>query len=255
MTMKVKIQLCFTLLFLMQIPLNVQAENNEQLVQNLIKLRGEVEDLQSELKILKSEHKNSMSYLNTRKTELYANVDRKKLHIKKAQSELIKLQDKIKLLGAGSEQLQPNVMSLLVIVKASLNTGIPFKQTERLSVIEEIERKLVSKKITSQNAINRIWAFLEDEIRLTRENAVYSQTIKLNGENRLVEIAKLGTVMMYFKTRENQYGIAEKHGVNWTYRLYTNTKKTQQVAILFDSLKKQIRQGYFNLPLTITVSE
>jgi len=248
-------QLCITCLCITSLTVNAQTQNDDKLANNLIKLRGEVEDLQSELKILKSEHKSSMSYLNTRKTELHANVDRKELQIKKNQSELGKLQEKVKLLGAGSEQLIPDVTILLESVKTSINVGIPFKQAERLSVIEEIERKLIARKITSQNAINRIWAFLEDEIRLTRENAVYSQTIQLNGENVLVEVAKLGTVMMYFKTREDQYGVAEKQANKWTYTLYSDTNKIQQVATLFDSLKKQIRQGYFTLPLALTVSE
>ena len=229
----------------------VQAQDDEKMANNLIKLRGEVEDLQSEMKILKSEYKNSMSYLSTRKTELQANVDRKLLHIKQTQLEYSKLQEQVKLLGADSEELIPQVSSLILSIKDSLNAGIPFKYIERLSVIETIERKLNARKITSQNAINRLWAFLEDEIRLTRENAIYSQTIELNGENVLVEIAKLGTVMMYFKTRDDQYGVVQKKAGLWNYTLLTGAKKIKLVAILFDSLKKQIRQGYFSLPLTI----
>ena len=231
------------------------AQNNEKLASNLIELRGKVEDLQSELKILKAEHKNSMSYLNVRKTELQANVDRKELKIKQSQIELEKLQEKIKRLGAGSEQLIPQVQTLLSNIKASLNTGIPFKHKERLSVIEEIERKLNARKITSQNAINRLWAFLEDEIRLTRENAIYSQTISLNGENVLVEVAKLGSVMMYFKTRDEQYGMANKQDNSWSYSLLTDSEQIQHVATLFDSLKKQIRQGYFTLPMALTIKD
>jgi len=242
-------------LYLSIFSMNAQAQNHEKLANNLIQLRGEVDDLQSELKILKSEHKNSMSYLNTRKTELQANADRKKLKIKQTTIELEKLQEKITQMGTGSEQLIPQVIPLLTSVKESLKSGIPFKYTERISVIEEIERKLAAKQITSQSAINQLWAFLEDEIRLTRENAIYSQTIQLNGENLLVEIAKLGTVLMYFKTRDNQYGVVNKHDNKWTYELLSDTQHVQQVATLFDSLKKQIRQGYFILPLNLTLSE
>jgi len=234
------------------IPINtVNAEDSTKLAENLIKLRGEVEDLQAELKILKSENKSSLIYLNTRKTELQANVDRKKLQLKQVQIEFKKLQEKVDLLGADSKSLIPQVSSLILGIKKNLNTGIPFKQKERLSVIEEIERSLNARKITSQNAINRLWAFLEDELRLTRENAIYSQTIELNGKNVLVEIAKLGTVMMYFKTRNDQYGMAKNSNGNWTYHLINEQKKKKQVAVLFDSLKKQIRQGYFTLPLTV----
>ena len=230
-------------------------DNNDRLAKNLINLRGQVEDLQSELKIIKSEYKNSMSYLNTRKVELQANLDRKKLHIKQSQLEMQKLQEQIKLLGTNSEQLIPQVMIFITNIKQTIGFGIPFKQTERLEVVEDIERKLTARKISAQNAINRLWAFLEDEIRLTRENAIYSQTIQLNGENVLVEVAKLGTVMMYFKTKAGRYGVAEKINNQWQYKLLSKGKDIKLVAQLFDSLSKQIRQGYFTLPLAIKAGE
>lgn len=231
--------------------ISVNAQNDEKLASHLIELRGDVEDLQAELKILKSEQKNSLIYLSTRKTELQANVDRQLLHLKQTQIEYQKLQEKVKLLGADSEQLIPQASHLIDNVKLTLKTGIPFKRIQRLAVVEDIKRRLNARKITSQNAINRLWALLEDELRLTRENAIYSQTIELNGENVLVEIAKLGTVLMYFKTRDDKYGVVEKQDQKWNYSLIKEQKQINRVAALFDSLKKQIRQGYFTLPLTI----
>ncbi len=229
----------------------VMSQDNDKLARNLISLRGEVEDLQSELKILKSENKNSLIYLNTRKTELQANIDRKSLKSKQAHVEHEKLIEKIKLLGADSEQLVPHVIKLILSIKKNLNTGIPFKQKERLSVVEDIERKLNARKVTSQYAINSLWAFLEDELRLTRENAIYSQTIQIDGENKLVEIVKLGTVIMYFKTRDDKYGVAKNIDGLWDYQFFEEQNKQKQIALLFDSLKKQIRQGYFSLPLSL----
>ena len=64
---------------------DLNSDNNEALINNLIQLRGQVEDLQAEMQILKAEHTQSMSYLNTRKTELEANIDRKQLQIKQDQ--------------------------------------------------------------------------------------------------------------------------------------------------------------------------
>ncbi|MCB1582135.1 MAG: DUF3450 family protein, partial [Xanthomonadales bacterium] len=172
-------------------------QDSEAIVNNLIALRGQVEDLQAELQILKAEHTQSMTYLNTRKTELEANIDRKQLQIKQSQAEVVELQEKIKTLGLDSEQMIPDVLTLAKDIEQAITTGIPFKPTERKAVIESIVRDLEGRKITSQHAINRLWAFLEDEMRLARENAIYSQTIELNGEQVLVDVAKLGTVLMY----------------------------------------------------------
>lgn len=225
-------------------------QDTEEIVNNLIALRGQVEDLQAEMQILKAEHTQSMTYLNTRKTELEANIDRKQLQIKQSQAEIVELQEKIKSLGLDSEQMIPDVLQLANNIEQAITTGIPFKPTERKSVIEDIVRDLQGRKITSQHAINRLWAFLEDEMRLARENAIYSQTIELNGEQVLVDVAKLGTVLMYFKTRDDKYGQAVNTN-GWQFKLFDDEKDSQAVANLFDSLKKQIRQGYFNLPLTL----
>lgn len=225
-------------------------DGNEELINNLIALRGQVEDLQAEMQILKAEHSQSMTYLNTRKTELEANIDRKQLQIKQSQAEVVELQEKIKNLGLDSEQMIPEVLMLAESIEQAIGTGIPFKPEERKSVIEGIERDLQGRKITSQHAINRLWAFLEDEMRLARENAIYSQTINLNGEQVLVDVAKLGTVLMYFKTRDERYGQAVNNN-GWQFKLLEDEKNSQAVAQLFDSLKKQIRQGYFTLPLNL----
>lgn len=233
------------------IPALAQQES-EEIVNNLITLRGQVEDLQAEMQILKAEHTQSMSYLNTRKTELEANIDRKQLQIKQAQAEVANLQENIKSLGLDSEQMIPDVLILAEQIKKGIKNGIPFKYQERSSVIEDIVRDLEGRKITAQHGINRLWAFLEDEMRLSRENAIYSQTIDLGGEQVLVDVAKLGTVLMYFKTRDDRYGQAVRNNNSWQFKLSDNEKDTQAIATLFDSLKKQIRQGFFTLPLDLT---
>lgn len=225
--------------------------NTDKIINNLIQLRGQVEDLQAELQILKAEHTQSMSYLNTRKTELTANIDRKQLQVKQSQAQVVKMQEKIKALGLDSEQMMDDVMAMARDIKHDISQGIPFKYQERSSVIEDITRDLEGRKITSQHAINRLWAFLEDEMRLARENAIYSQTIDLGGEQVLVDVAKLGTVMMYFKTRDDRYGQVISINNNWQFELLEVEQDQQAVAQLFDSLKKQIRQGYFYLPLNL----
>lgn len=230
-------------------------QNTETIVNNLIELRGQVEDLQAEMQILKAEHTQSMSYLNTRKTELEANIDRQQLQIKQSQAEVVKLQENIKSLGLDSEQMIPEVLVLADAIKQGINQGIPFKYQERSSVIEDITRDLNGRKVSAQGAINRLWAFLEDEMRLTRENAIYSQTINLNGEQVLVDVAKLGTVLMYFKTRDDRFGQAQRGNNGWQFNLSESEKETQAIATLFDSLKKQIRQGYFNLPLDLNAQQ
>ena len=65
----------------------------------------------------------------------------------------------------------------------------------------------------------------------------------------LVDIAKLGTVFLFFQTRDNRGGIARRStNDDWKFETVDNTGDAERIKILFDSLKKQIRQGYFELP-------
>jgi len=105
--------------------------------------------------------------------------------------------------------------------------------------------------ITAQRGINRLWAFIEDEIRISRENAIYSQSVMIDGRNVLVDVAKLGSVMMFFRTRNMEYGRAIYTSKGWRFELLDSNTDKEQVARLFDSLRKQIRQGYFELPASL----
>jgi len=54
--------------------------------------------------------------------------------------------------------------------------------------------------------------------------------------------------MMYFRTRNQEYGRAVETNGGWRFELLNSASDQEMVARLFDSLRKQIRQGYFQLP-------
>jgi len=114
--------------------------------------------------------------------------------------------------------------------------------------MREIESRLNSGAITPQRAVNQLWAFVEDEVRIAKENAIYSQTINLDGADVLVDVAKLGSVMLFFRTREERYGRAVAGADGWRWEVLEGSDQRQQIKQLFDSLRKQIRQGEFELP-------
>ena len=61
--------------------------------------------------------------------------------------------------------------------------------------------------------------------------------------------------MMYFRTRDLQYGRAVETGAGWRFELLDSAADQERVARLFDSLRKQIRQGYFELPNALPRSQ
>ncbi len=224
----------------------------DDLAQRLISLRGEVEDLQTDLDIVRDEHKGRMAYLSAQKTELEAAQDREQTRIKQLETELAELRERAENAGADAQTLQAVAIQVTNQLRDHVSQQFPFKREERLQALAQVKTELEAGVANPQRSINRLWAFVEDELRLSRENAIYSQTINLNGKSLLVDVAKLGSIAMYFQTRDGQFGMADPNqqftADNWRWQLVEDADGRKQIAELFDALRKQIRQGYFELP-------
>ena len=233
------------------LPCLAQDDSIDRLAERLISLRPEVEELQSELDIQREEHKSKMSYLTAQQAELEANLDRENLRLRQLDDELKELNEKAAGAGVDAETLRPAVLSAIERLRLVIRSSLPFKHGERLQALDEVHAQLEAGAIVPQRAANRLWALVEDELRISHENAIYSQTIPLNGEDVLADVAKLGSVAMYFRTRDDRYGIAlppTQSASAWQWQLVSETAQRDQIAQLFDSLRKQIRQGYFEVP-------
>lgn len=230
-------------------PLTALAQEDiSSLANRLIEMRGEVDTLQSELNVQREEHKNRMAYLTAQLADLEASKDREALRVRQLEADLEELRVEVAAAGDTSETLTPVVLEHITRMQEQVQGGFPFKVRERQAALDEIANQLESGVVSAQRAVNRLWAFVEDEIRMSRENAIYTQSIRLNGENVLVDVAKLGNTMMYFRTRDQAYGRAVPTASGWQFELLASADDQKQVAALFDSLRKQIRQGYFELP-------
>ena len=220
----------------------------ENLAQELMDLRAEVERLNSELAIEQQEFRNEMASLAAQRTDLEANRNRLSLQLNQQRDALERNQQLAQEAGLESDELIPVLMSAVQTMRDWIAQSLPFKRDERLSELDSLVNQLEGGTIDAHRAVNRAWAFYEDEMRLTRENGIYSQTITLDGQEILADVAKLGAVMLFFKTSDMQYGYATQQGDNWRYVRLQSPVQEEAVATLFDSLQKQIRQGYFTIP-------
>lgn len=224
------------------------ASSLENLAKALAKIRGEVETLQTQLDTEKEKHGSRMSALNSQLADLSVEERRQKLSIEKLQHSIEKLGVTAKQAEQSGESLKPVLLSALGDYKRHIQNGFPFKMEDRIKAIDDLENNIANQQVDPNKAVNQAWSLIEDEIRLSKENGVYQQTISLSGEKVLADIAKLGTVFLFFQTRDNQNGMARQTADGWKYEIVDNTADMERIKNLFDSLKKQIRQGYFELP-------
>ncbi|WP_304545573.1 DUF3450 family protein [Sulfurimonas microaerophilic] len=229
--------------------------NSDNMAESLMKLRGEVEHLDTQINDEKDAYKSSMKSLSIQKSELEAMVSREDLKIKQINKELSDIQAKIVAASKNSQGLKPIVIEAIDNLSAMMKTSIPFKTSERVESVEKIKQQLNDSLITPQKALSQVYNAYNDEIRMTKENGIFKQTIVLNSEEKLAEIARIGTAMMFFKTPNDTVGYVVKDGNSWTYQEELNKEKQTEILSIFDAFKKQIRTGYFTLPNALILSE
>ncbi len=226
------------------------ADEVELLSQRLIELRGQVDDLNAELELTRESSHQKIKMLAEQRFELEGRVNREALKQQRLRATLEKNRKLAAEAGSDESQLTPVLNRAMDELEVVITQGLPFKSAERLMALEEIRNKLKAGVVSPSRTANRLWAFCEDELGLTREIGIYRQSIDLNGEIILADVAKLGMVMLYFRTPDQRHGMARKQGDGWHFQL-VEEKQQPQVADLFDALDKQVRTGLFELPNAI----
>ena len=226
----------------------------DALSQGLIRLRGEVEQLNSELELLREEQRTALAGLSAQKAELAGAAERQQLALREARQKLEAQHAASAAAGVAGDTLKPALLAATQALADQIRGGLPFKLEERLGELDAFRTQIENGSLPPQRAVNRLWAFYEDEFRLTRENSLHSQTIALGEERVLAQVAKLGAMVLYFKTEDGRVGQARRDPSGWQFAPIEDDLAKAQILALFDALGKQIRQGYFELPLAAVES-
>ncbi len=243
----VRITIC-ALSLLISPAIQAKPSGLEQMAQKLAELRAEVDSLQQALDQAKGDHRQKLEALGAQIAQLEAEKRRQELALEKLQSELQALRQKAPSTQTTDSELVNPLEQGVAGLRRYIATSLPFKHAERLEALSQLEAKLRAGAAPPKKLVSELWALVEDELRLTRENGLYQQIIPLEGASTLVEIAKLGMVMLFFKTPDGRYGLTRHEGDGWHYETVSQADDQERIANLMESLRKQIRQGYFELP-------
>ena len=229
--------------------------DNKNIVKSIMKLRADVEALYTKIDDNKDIYKAEMKSNAMQSADSEAQINRQETALKLAESELAKVQKKISEASNKNESIKPMLLGAIDTLRGIITKGIPFKTKERLDDLAKLQKNLIDDVITEEKALLLIWASYDDTIRLTKEIGKFKQEIVLDGEPVLADIAKLGSVMMFFSTPDNRVGYVSKNGEGYEYKVVTQKEEKAKIVNLFDSLQKQIRTGFFSLPNALILSE
>ena len=226
----------------------ITANTTEDLAQSIIKLRGDVENLYTDIKEKKERYSAQMKSLSMQITDSQAQINRQETAIKLAKSELEKIKTKIAQTTSANTEIRPLTLNAIELLKKSIKEGLPFKTEERIAALEKIKKDLEDDVITNEKALALTWASYDDTIRLTKEIGLFKQNIELNGKKVLAKVAKLGSVALFFSTPNEELGYVIKTENGYKYKIVTDPEDKKRILSLFDALQKQIRTGFFELP-------
>ena len=224
------------------------AADLEKMAAELARLRSEVEVLATDLDELKAEEKQRLQSLGQQKAGLEAEAQREELRLRQLQQEIGRVQESIKAAGMLESELKPAVLDAIRAVMGPVQAGLPFRVSERLADLQRLERDLQADELLPSAAASRLWSRVEDELRLARENGLYQQVVEVDGREVLADVARVGMVMMFFRTDDETFGRAVKKVGEWSFESYVDEAQRERVKKLFEALDKRIRIGFFALP-------
>lgn len=218
------------------------------LARELVSKRAEVERLASDVELKKTELREQLRADAQQRAELERQA-------RLLEQELAQLRagaaDEVAAIASREalrSAIAPVVQRHVAALRGRIASGLPFRARERAAELQRLGDELQAGRVAPPEALGRLWSGFEDELRLTKEIGIHRQEVLLEGKEQLVDVLKLGMVLLYFRTLEGRHGLAVPQGEGWSFALARSPEEERRIAALFESLEKHIRSGFFPLP-------
>ena len=219
----------------------------QQRAERLAALRAEVEALAAEVQAESAEAQSRLRAVEAGRVETEVQIRRQELRLERLLGEEASHRAALASGADADPDLRASVERGHGELRALVASGLPFKQEQRLTALDDIRSALDKGTVTAEQAAARLWAFAEDERRLTREVALDRQVVDLGDEQVLVDVARVGMVALYWRAPDETVGRARRTDAGWTWEPMGGAEG-EQVEDFFSALDKGIRTGLFPLP-------
>lgn len=241
------IGLCLSMSALSSAPAFAQAP--EALALELVRLRGEVDAVASALSEKRDARSGQIRALAAQKASVEAELRREELRLRQLEQALAAEKTRVEGAGRAEAELLPVVLDAAERLEKSLDHGVPFRVEDRRAELDRIKKDLNEGLLLPSAGITRLWAWVEDELRQSRESGLHQQVIPIDEREVLADVVRVGMVALYFRTPEGRFGLARKLATGgYRYEELPDETSSKQVAKLFESMERRIRAGFFELP-------
>lgn len=234
---------------------STHAESGPGLAAALVELRSDVERLTDTLEDARRTRRSQAQSFAARKAQLDAELQREELRVRQLREARERKRVEIEAAKADDAALLPVVKAGAGALRAHVDRSIPFRRAQRRAAIDRIESRLDEGLLTPRAALSRLWALVEDELRMARDTGLYRETLEIDGAPMMVDVVRLGTVGLYLRTADGRVGTVSRVAGTWRTALLDDDEARQRVAALFDGFKKQIKVGFYTLPNILPAPE
>ncbi len=219
--------------------------------ERLAELRNEVEQLSETLELEQEELRNDLRSLELRKVELEGRIRQEENRLEELERLVERQREVISSDDIAAEVLTPTILAGMDEIEAAIKAGLPYRTDERVEAVNALRRQLQEGTTDPRKVVGRLWQVVEDEFRLSRENAVDRQVVTWpDGTEQMVDVGRLGMVAMYYRTEDNKTGFVVRKDGGWEWRAVEG-EGNAQILELFENLEKQVRVGWFDLPMAL----
>ena len=231
-------------------PVYAQKGSLDQQAAELAQLRADVEQLHLDLEQMRQDTQAKIRALASQKAGLSAEVQRARIRVEQLNIEKSKKQEVIRRASAQQTALKPPLINWVKQLELWTQDHLPYRQEGRLKEIQKLKKQLESDLILPSRALTQVWSWVEDEIKLSRESTLDRTIITLEGKDVLVDLVRIGMVMMLCRTPQGQYGISYSQSPKqWDWTLFEpDSFEFNAARNLFERFEQKIHLGFFWLP-------
>ena len=226
-------------------------DNLQPLVETLVELRKETELLNEEYESRKDALYGKLKKLAAQKAELEASLTSERLRKRQIQKKIDQYKKDLSKISATGEELMPVAEKYAEQLNDHIERSLPVKTSERTKATNDIINRMKAGDILPSKAIILLWSLYEDERRMTSEVSLLKQNVEIDGKMQLADVVKVGMFTMYFKTDQGDMGQAVPSENGWSWQVFRSSDQVKQASEFFVALKKQIRTGYFEIPMVL----
>ncbi|MBU0551435.1 DUF3450 domain-containing protein [Myxococcota bacterium] len=217
----------------------------------LADLRVEIDELDAQLRVEKTQINAALRGLEARVAELEMRLDAERVRRARLQAQIDRHQAEADAQTQTRAAASEAILRGLDAAQALVEEGLPFRRAARLKALDGLRARLKEGRVDPHALGVELWRFMEDERRLRREVEMSEIPIQIEPDAapRLLRVVRLGMVTLYTRLDEARFGQLRREGAGWRHVEIEPPQQRQQLASLFQSLRRQVREGAWRLPL------